>query len=723
VSPTRSTTGPPELLAHAGCVALAALLLVAVGQPLFTDDAWWHLALGEVYARAGPWLDEDPLLFTAPGPPVPAAWLTDLALFGVGRFSGFAGLRVVHVLSVAGILALAWSLLRRASGSRLAASLATGAFVVFAAYRLVQLRPHLFTILAVLGLYRLLIEGGAPPSRRRVALAVGLFALWANLHGGFLLGPVLLAAALGGLLLAMSLRAPEHGPGDRARARRLAAALGLGLLATLANPSGVGQHLAYFAAGAETPELMRVADEWARLGPFRLPVSHLPPSPLAWGLVWGLLVVTPAAALWSVLRWRRVAGSDGESEVDAALVALAGASLVALLLAVRFLWLGIFPLLLLARSGRAGLALRDARGRTAPWRGWAGAALALLLVPGFLRLGDWPMISKGIPRSWSGYAQPYPASKYYAHAVWLLKDAGLEGNLFNDYFMGGFLGFWLAPPLRSFINGTLNVSNEVIDANRAIRERRGSAPGESFPALLDRLRVDLFLGIRLPQVPNPDRPWFYTTSHLERTPGWIPVFRNLRSAVYLRTNERNRANLERLADYYAREQVPFDPDRGFDPERVIREARGWAVEHGLVPSYFERLAAASHGLDSARRRQAQGQLASLYAALGLYEQAIRLDRPALRADPGDVVTGRRLVWSLLRLDRADEALEAAEPLAEAAPTDWLSHEIAAAARRYATLDEAAERDALVARLPVFTQPQAARLRNGVLPPEPRTRQP
>jgi len=697
-------------------VALAGLLLVAAGQPIFTDDIWWHLALGEAYAQQGPWLEEDPLLFTAPGPPAPAAWLADLALFGLGRCGGFAGLRIAHVLTVTAILALAWSLLRRASGSRIAASLGTGVFAALAAYRLVQLRPHLFTILAALLLYRLLIEDGAPPSRRRLVIAVGLLALWANLHGGFLLGPVLLAATLVGLLLAAPLRPPQHRPRDRARAMRLAAALGLGLLATLANPNGLDQHLAYFAAGAETPALTRVADEWARLDPFRLPVANLPPSPLAWGLVWGLLAATPAAAVWAALRWRRRAGSDAKSEVDPALVAVAGASLVALLVAVRFLWLGIFPLLLLASGCRSALGVRGAPRRTAPW---VAAAAALLLVPGFFRLGDWPMISRGLPLSWSGYAQPYSATKYFTHAVWLLEDAGLEGNLFNEYFMGGFLGFWLAPELRCFINGTLNVTKQTMDANRPIRERRGSEAGEDFLELLDRQRVDLFLGIRLPQVRNPNRPWFYTTGHLERVPGWIPVFRNLRSAVYLRANARNHANLERLAAYYAREEAPFDPRLGFDPARVIREAPTWAVEHGLVPIRFEQLATASHRMDPVRRRQARDRLASLYAALGLYEQAIQLDRRLLTSNPGAVAAGRRLVWSLLRLGRSAEALEAAEPLAEAAPTDWFSREIAAAARRYATLDDAGEAAALVARLPVFTHPQAARLLSGVVPPEPR----
>jgi len=720
VSTTRPANRLPEFLVDVGFAALAALLLLAVGQPLYTDDAWWHIALGEAYARDGPWLDADPLLFTAPGPPAPAAWLADVALFGVERVAGFPGLRIAHALTAAGILALAWSLLRRASGSRFAASLGTGAFAALAAYRLVQLRPHLVTILATLALYRLLLADGAPPSRRRIAIATALLALWVNAHGGFLLGPLLLAAALGGLVAAAPLRPRAWAAGDRARALRLAAALGIGLLATLLNPNGVDPHLAYFAAGADTPSLVRVADEWFPVDPFRLPLRGLPPSPLAWGLFWALLVGAPLAALWALRRWRRAGrrgGPDAAAGVDPALVAIAMVSLAAPLLAVRFLWLGIFPLLLLARGSRAWLADCGARQRAVSW---TAAAAALLLLPGFVRLGDWPMISRAIPRSRSGYAQPYAVGKYYGHAVWMLRDAGLAGNLFNEYFMGGFLGFWLAPDLRSFINGSLNVSQEAMRANLPIRERRGSEPGEDFLELLDRQRIDVFLGIRFPQLRNVQRPWFYTTGHLERAPGWIPVFRNARSAVYLRTNERNRANLERAVDYYARQEVPFDPSRGFDPERVIREARNWAVMHGLVPPYFEELVAVSRGLEPERRRRALDHLASLYTALGLYEHAIRLDRRLLRAEPDLVAPRRRRVWCLLRLDRTSEALEAAESLAAAASTDTLSHAIAAAAIDAATGTDAGDIAARVAVLPVFTQLEASRLASGVARPEIRT---
>ena len=206
----------PALLAHGGALAIALPLLAAAGQPIFAEDTWLHLALGRVYSAEGPWLAADPLLHTAAGPPAPAAWLFGVALHGLEQLFGFQGLRVVHVVSVAGILMLAWTLLRRASGSAAFASLGTSLFVIVSAYRLFQLRPHLFTIFATLLLIRVLTLPEGLPSWRRVAVVTGLFALWANLHGGFVLGLVLLGAtAVGQALLATS------DPEQRPRALRL----------------------------------------------------------------------------------------------------------------------------------------------------------------------------------------------------------------------------------------------------------------------------------------------------------------------------------------------------------------------------------------------------------------------------------------------------------------------------------------------------------------------
>ena len=93
------------------------------------------------------------------------------------------------------------------------------------------------------------------------------------------------------------------------------------------------------------------------------------------------------------------------------------------------------------------------------------------------------MISKGIHAEW--YARPFAANKYHAHAVWFMRDAGLQGRLFNDYWMGNFLGYWLAPELPAFVNGSLNVPVDVMSARTAILNRTGDGQGADFESLLD----------------------------------------------------------------------------------------------------------------------------------------------------------------------------------------------------------------------------------------------
>lgn len=713
----------PEIVSWVAFIGLAAPLLVAAGQPILTDDTWLHLALGKAYATAGPWLDTDPLLANPLGPPAPTAWLFDVGLFGIERWTGFTGLRALHLISVAAILALAWWLLRRASGSRIFASLGCSLFAALAAYRLIQLRPHLFTLLAAMALYWLLLESTSPPSRKRIAVAALLFAAWANMHAAFLLGPLLVGTALGGILIAMALGDAERRSRDRGRAMGLAAAAGLGGAATLLNPSALQPHLAWFIAGRETPELTRVGDEWSAVDLFAFPLPGLPPSPLAWLIFWGLILAVLALAVHAARRGRHShnpqqtqashANETGAS-MDPALLSIALLSLALPLIAVRFLWLGIFPLLLLAHALRPWL---EARSQTR-WVPWLGASASLLLWLALLNWGTGRLIFATLPGTWAGYAEPYRAGKYHADLIWMLDDAGLQGTAFADYHMAGFAGYWLAPEIRTLVNGTLNVPQDVIAANLPLRERRGEREGETYTELLDRHGVDLFLGIRLPRAADSTRPWFYSTAHLERTPGWIPIFRNLTGAIYLRANAKNEANLQRLVEYYSEQEVPFDPAVGFDAERVTRKNRTWAMLHGLIPRHFGGITKAAYGSDPKLKVQGRGTLAAVYSALGLYELAVELDRQRLEADPELVAVRRRLVWCLLRLDRTAEALEFAEALGEAPPDDGLSRGIYNAARE-AIESDAETRAGLVARLPLLSYAEAVALTTGLTVPTPR----
>jgi hypothetical protein len=208
-----------------------------------------------------------------------------------------------------------------------------------------------------------------------------------------------------------------------------------------------------------------------------------------------------------------------------------------------------------------------------------------------------------------------------------------------------------------------------------------------------------------------------TTTHLEDTPGWIQIFRNLECAIYLRSNERNRENLDRLARYFGEQRVPFDRERGFEVDAVLRDAPAWAIRHGVVPRGFVRDARTAltgrAGVAGVRDR-----IAGLYAVLGRYERAAAIDRSLLSAHPEAVQAQRRLVWSLLSLGRADEAAAAATALDARPETDGLSHRLAEVAREARGRD-AAEVRASVAGLPFLYRPEAAQLLVGVLPPLPR----
>jgi hypothetical protein len=286
--------------------------------------------------------------------------------------------------------------------------------------------------------------------------------------------------------------------------------------------------------------------------------------------------------------------------------------------------------------------------------------------------------------------------------------------------MSGFAGYWLAPRIRTLVNGTLNVAPAILNAVPFIQHRVAERPDETYTAMLDRLGIDVFVGIRLPRATDTERPWTYTTTHLEGEPGWIALFRNMTTAVYLRDSARNADNLARVAHYYESVRVPFDPHEGFDPELVVRSNRSWAIDHGMLPVLFDSIASAAYGVDPDRKRNARDHLASIYATLGLYELAVELDRHALSERPDDGAVRRRLVWCLLRLRRASEAVELAEPLGLEAPEGSLAHDVALSAGAALDAKSDDELAALLAATPLFTRAEAARLAVGVRVPVART---
>ena len=217
--------------------------VVALTRParqLQDPGTGWHLATGETILRTHAIPHHEIFSFTAAGQPwLQPYWLFDAGAAALERFGGLPLYAAVCILLYACIpLVLYRRMLRMDVGVLPALLMTLVAYVVLVSHGLA--RPHLVTYLFfALTLERLDdVRAGRRPSRALWILPP-LFALWANLHGGFLAG-----LALVGIYAAVTLveALVRREPAARGTAIVFAAVAVAVFVATLANPVGWDLH-------------------------------------------------------------------------------------------------------------------------------------------------------------------------------------------------------------------------------------------------------------------------------------------------------------------------------------------------------------------------------------------------------------------------------------------------------------------------------------------------
>ena len=612
--------------------------------------------MGALYATGDLWPRQDPLLHTTVlRPPVPHEWLFQVGLHGIRQVAGFPGLRIFHTLVVAGIGAFAFALFRRASGDLAAAALAAVVLFTLAWFRWMQLRPDVVTVAAIVALYALVLRSERPPGVGRLFAALALMLVWVNTHSLFAIGLCLvLAAALGTVLEAALGRAcgiaRAEPDANAARGRGLLLFLGLALVVTWANPRGFDQHLTFFTE-SEAGLIWKIRDDFLPYRPWSAPDAGPAFTTLAWWSCNLLYLAFFASALGRLLRLGRERSAAALRAFDAVHFGLGLAAFVASLVAVRFHWLALFPLLYLLRP-------LAARPLSVPWRGVL-AALALAIAAALPVAAVMPAFTAEVTREAGGYwRSDWLDVRYCGPGARFLSDAGLEGRLYHPFNLGGFLGYSLTPRIQTFIDGRLDhVPAEVLDDYLTIRRTSRRGPTTPLRQRLDRWGIDLFFADSFPEPWYADRESGY---HLRRLPEWIPIWVARSHAIYLRRNARNRANLARVAAYYAERGVPFDPVRGLDVARVIAEAPAFAQEQQLV---LPKTAPLAERAEHAWR-------------VGNFEEQVELDRKLYERAPEARDPALRLADGLLALGRNRRALAVLERLEAAHPADdevaWLA---------------------------------------------------
>jgi hypothetical protein len=213
-----------------------------------------HIRMGDVILATGTLPARSLASVTAPNDQhIAHAWMSEILFAWLNSLGGLAAISVLTGIVVGGThAAIALFLRRRGADPRWALAAALVSLMVASTHWLS--RPHMFTIAGV-ALTIILLESA---TRNRALVFVALYALWANLHGGWIYGLMLIALHTAGCAIEAKVSgAAEWRERSKSGLKTLAAAGA----ATLLNPHGISLHREVLS-GATSSELARQMAEF-----------------------------------------------------------------------------------------------------------------------------------------------------------------------------------------------------------------------------------------------------------------------------------------------------------------------------------------------------------------------------------------------------------------------------------------------------------------------------
>ncbi|MBI4491277.1 MAG: hypothetical protein HY690_00585 [Chloroflexi bacterium] len=450
------------LLARPGvrtALLVAPLLFLIFFGHFFANtdpDYWWHVRTGQYIYETGTVPRADIYSYTIVGQPwVAHEWLAELLFYLVQRNLGYVGnVALFGLLAALTWLAVYATCRRRGVGEVGALVLTLWSFGL--AMGSANVRPQALTTL-LLALSALLLTRYKQGHSRALWLFPPMFALWVNLHGGYVIGLALLGLAILGEGLTLAGRQPA------APLRPLLLTAALSIVTTLLNPHGLEALLYPLSYVGTGNGFLRNIAEWQ-------PPDFRDPSllPLAASL---LLAMTLG------LGRRPLGFTETAWALGFSLLALQAARHAALYAVV------VLPLL----GARLATEVPAFRRSLASWRR-----------PGLVTL-IWPLVVAGACLSIAARAagdgagpqlgREPGAATYPSGAVAYLRTHDPGGNLFNEYGWGGYLVYHLYPQRRVFVDGRTDAyGKEFLNRYGALVQL---APG--WRQVLDRYDVRLVL--------------------------------------------------------------------------------------------------------------------------------------------------------------------------------------------------------------------------------------
>lgn len=426
----------PDFAGLFGLLSFSLLVIFDSGKALIDGDTLWHIKAGSRMLKDGAILTRDVFSHTALGKPWTAhEWLAEIIMAWLHQHAGLVGVVIFYFLLAALSFWLLFRIVARIAGDRIALFCVSIAFAFSQSHMLA--RPHIFSwLLGVLTLYLLQKQG------KYLLLLPPMLALWANLHGGFILGLALQGLFIAGGILDR-LRAKPRSDWRKivAEYKNPLAVLILSVIATGLNP--FGYRLLLFPFQVTSDIFASGIVEW------------LPPNmQQEWLFRFYLLLFV----LLATLKFCPTTWTD-----RLFLLFFFNASLT------HQRYIGLATVFLSPFLARALVALpwlsrlrmphRNSSARQLALSGSAGPVLTLLLACTLIILANpaFPQ-SRNIVETFLSL----PDANHPSQAVRYLNQTRPEGRMFNKYSWGGYLIYALDPPAKVFIDGRADMYGEKI---------------------------------------------------------------------------------------------------------------------------------------------------------------------------------------------------------------------------------------------------------------------
>jgi hypothetical protein len=393
-------------------LAIATGLFLAISRTWVDPDLWGHLRFGDDILSGGlPQVDT--YSFTSDIPWINHEWLAEVVMYLAWAAAGAAGLIALKTIVVLATLAIVVAILRAEVPNQ-----ALRDFLIFVTVagiwiRIYVVRPQIFSLLLFAALLSC-IRAADGASRFRLWVIPLLFAVWVNLHGGWIVG---LGAV--GVWTAFTLMRPPH---ERLPAALLIGVATLSVAATFVNPYGWRMWTFLFeTVGLDRPMI----DDWR-------PVFRSGIGPI---VTW---ILTTAVAAVAFVRRR-----PGVRPAYAAIVIGLGAASIRVVRLDAFFTLSVV-MLLAAQIGAVRETRRIPQAR--PLWNWKSVIAGCVFAAGgaIVMIGartQFYCVSLGVP--WMPERE----------SVAFIAENKLEGRLITWFNWGEYAIWHFAPHLRVSLDG------------------------------------------------------------------------------------------------------------------------------------------------------------------------------------------------------------------------------------------------------------------------------